>query len=110
MHQNGSSLVDLVVGFLFGAGGASFLNWLLRRRESRADIVAKQQDVIDSLWQRIDALQRRVEELERELDRIESEARQLRRLGTPPRAWGQRSQDLAQPLEDRYTPTCVGTI
>ena len=80
MHQNGSSLVDLVVGFLFGAGGASFLNWLLRRRESRADIVAKQQDVIDSLWQRIDALQRRVEELEREVDRIESEARQLRRL------------------------------
>mgnify|MGYP001117281179 CR=1 FL=1 len=29
-------LFDAIVGFLFGAGGAAVLNWLLRRRESDA--------------------------------------------------------------------------
>jgi cell division protein FtsB len=75
-----SSLVDALLGFAFGAGGATALSWLLRRREVAADIVAKQQEVIDSLWRRIDELQKRIDELEREVGRIEEEAQQLRRL------------------------------
>jgi cell division protein FtsB len=75
-----SALLDALLGFLFGAGGATALNWLLRRREVAADIVAKQQEVIDSLWRRIDELQKRIDELEREVARIEEEAQQLRRL------------------------------
>jgi len=78
MHNNG--LLDAIIGFLFGAGGVSLLNWLLRRRETKADIIAKQQDVIDSLWARVDALQKRVQELEEQVARIEEEAKQLRRL------------------------------
>jgi hypothetical protein len=50
--MNNNSLLDAIIGFLFGAGGVSVLNWLLRRRETHADIIAKQQDVIDSLWKR----------------------------------------------------------
>jgi len=75
-----NGLVDAIIGFLFGAGGASLLNWLLRRRETKADIIAKQQEVIDSLWERVDALQKRIQELEEEVARIEGEAKQLRRL------------------------------
>src|SRR5690625_2538561 len=29
--------------------------------------------------------------------------------GTPPRAWGQRTQQWLERMEERYTPTCVGT-
>jgi cell division protein FtsB len=75
-----SALLDALLGFLFGAGGATALSWLLRRREVAADIVAKQQEVIDSLWHRIDELQKRIDELEREVGRIAEEAQQLRRL------------------------------
>jgi cell division protein FtsB len=78
--MNSNGLLDTIIGFLFGAGGVSVLNWLLRRRETRADIVAKQQGVIDSLWARVDALQQRVRELEEQVARIEEEAKQLRRL------------------------------
>jgi cell division protein FtsB len=80
MHLNNNNFVDAVIGFLFGAGGVSVLNWLLRRRETEADIIAKQQDVIDSLWGRVDALQKRVQELEEQVARIAEEAKQLRRL------------------------------
>jgi cell division protein FtsB len=78
--MNNNGLLDAIIGFLFGAGGVSVLNWLLRRREAKADIIAKQQEVIDSLWMRVDALQRRIQELEEQVSRIEEEARQLRRL------------------------------
>jgi cell division protein FtsB len=78
--MNNNGLLDAIIGFLFGAGGVSVLNWLLRRRETEADIIAKQQDVIDSLWMRIDALQKRVQELEEQVARIAEEAKQLRRL------------------------------
>ena len=75
-----SNLVDALLGFVFGAGGATAVSWLLRRREVAADIVAKQQGVIDRLWNRIDDLQKRIDQLEHEIERIEEEAQQLRRL------------------------------
>lgn len=78
--MNNNGLLDTIIGFLFGAGGVSVLNWLLRRRETKADIIAKQQEVIDSLWTRVDVLQRRVQELEAQVSRIEEGAKQLRRL------------------------------
>jgi cell division protein FtsB len=80
MHSNNNSVLDAVIGFLFGAGGVSVLNWLLRRRETEADIIAKQQEVIDSLWTKVDVLQKRVQELEEQVARIAEEAKQLRRL------------------------------
>jgi len=29
--------------------------------------------------------------------------------GSPPRAWGRRGQLVAEIVEERFTPTCVGT-
>jgi len=78
--MNNNGLLDAVIGFLFGAGGVSVLNWLLRRRETKADIIAKQQEVIDSLWTKVDVLQKRVQELEAQVSRIEEEAKRLRHL------------------------------